>query len=173
MTKSSRGARALLAPLAVLLACWGCGPGADTGGPGPQAGPGPMPGGDPSSPVGKIMTRLNGRGTGLHSQVGDELKKEPPPWDAVRPQTQEYAQLAAELGKNDPPRGDKDSWAKLTAAYADSAAALDKAAEDKDAAAAKTAYDKLSGSCMACHRAHRGGPGGPGGRLTPPPPPPP
>ena len=34
---------------------------------------------------------------------------------------------------NEPPKGSKESWAKLTLAYADSAAALDRAAQAKDA----------------------------------------
>ncbi len=68
----------------------------------------------------------------------------------------------------DPPRGGKDSWAKLTAAYAESATDMDKAAQAKDAATALDAHGKIEGSCMACHRVHRGM-GGPGGGMGGPP----
>jgi mono/diheme cytochrome c family protein len=94
------------------------------------------------------------------------------------PQTKEYARLAIAMGKNEPPKGTKDSWTKLSTAFANSATALDKAAQAKNKDAALEALGQLQGSCMECHMAHRQmgrGPGGPprGGfpKGAPPPPP--
>jgi hypothetical protein len=102
-----------------------------------------------------------GRGPNALSALLDrEVKADPPVWETIQPQTAEYARLVADLRKSDPPKGSKDSWSKLTAAFAESAEALDKAAQAKDVTAARTAQAKLGTSCMECHREHRGGPGG-------------
>jgi hypothetical protein len=147
--------------------------------PGP-GGPGSL-GGGPGGPPSKIreaLTKLAKGPNSLTPTIGKEVKEENPPWDAIQPQAKEYAQLAATLGAETPPKGDKDSWAKLTAAYSEEATALDKAAQAKDKAAALEAHTQLANSCKACHDAHRpgpggrgpgmGGPGGPGGPPRPP-----
>ena len=54
-----------------------------------------------------------------------------------------------------PPKGDKDSWQKLTRAYADNTKALAAAAAGMDKDAAKAASEKIGKSCDACHMAHR------------------
>ncbi len=172
-------------------------PGAESASPGPQgpvmasagpagmAGPGPGgPGGGKSSPeIKKIMTRLTKGPNSLTPLLGKELKAESPAWDTIQGQTKEYAQLASEMGKYDPPKGSKDSWDKLTTAYAGLATDLDTAAQAKDKDAALAAHGKITNSCNSCHRQHRamgpgmggprgggprgggpgGGPGGPGG----------
>src|SRR5690242_20455703 len=139
---------------------------------GPSGGPGGMPGGGggPPSPIGQSMKKMQG----LSKGVGRELtQSETLSWDTIQTQTKEYAQEAASLGKYDPPKGDKDSWAKLTASFASSAENLDKAATAKDKDATQAAQAVLNKSCMGCHSAHRGGPGGgmgrPGGRPGGPP----
>jgi hypothetical protein len=109
------------------------------------------------------MTRIGKGPNSLDRLLDAELKVEQPAWDTIQPQAAEYAKLAADIGKAEPSKGSKDSWTKLTAAFAESATALDKAAQAKDLAAARTAHQNLAASCMACHREHRGGPGGPGG----------
>jgi hypothetical protein len=156
--------------LAVVLATSACNkvknndPGA--GGPGPNMGGGPWPGmggpGGPPTPTGEIMNKLGKGPTSLTTTIGNELKTDPPPWDTIQPQAKEYAQLAGSVGKYDPPKGDKESWKKLTAAFAESATALDRAAAAKDKEAAVAAHKTLTQSCMACHREHRAGPGGMG-----------
>src|SRR5947209_6183003 len=113
---------ALLA-VPLLSGCW------DSGGtppaiapPPPPAGPvmsGPGgPGDGPgSNPVIKEAMVKIGRGPGsLSSQLNQELKQTPPPWDAIGPQAHEVATLAASIVKEEPTRGDKDSWARLSAA---------------------------------------------------------
>jgi mono/diheme cytochrome c family protein len=77
------------------------------------------------------------------------------------------------LATHNPPRGSKDSWDKLSAAFAEAAASLDQAVQAKNRDAAQTAFRSLETSCMACHQAHRGGPkggfGGPKGKGKGPP----
>lgn len=176
MTRSLRGARPLPALLVVLLAP-GCG---DTGGgaaPGAAQAPAPPPGG-PSGPGGgpgsnpaikAAMVKLTKGPNSLTPVIGNELKETPPPWDKIQPQTKDYAETAASIVVETPTRGDKESWTRLATAYAESAAALDKAAQARDQAAASSAHARIANSCMECHRSHRAmGPGGRGGPGGPP-----
>jgi hypothetical protein len=120
--------------------------------------------GGPKSPIGKVMDKVaNGRQS-LNMKIGQELNSGSPPWEEIQPQAKEYAELTATLGKYDPPRGDKDSWVKLTSAFAQSAEELNKAAAKKDKDAALAVHKTLSESCKTCHDAHRRGPGGGRGR---------
>jgi hypothetical protein len=160
MTTLSRNALLPLAVLAVILASGGCGlgkNGAPTNLPPPDGPPGPGAGdgGGPPSNVRQIMNRLGKGPRALTPVIGKELEAEPPSWDTLQPQAKEYAQLTAALGQYDPPRGSKESWAKQTAAYADAAAALDRAARAKDTEAARAAHTRLSDSCIGCHSEHR------------------
>jgi hypothetical protein len=132
------------------------------GGPGPGGPPGK---GGRMSPIRGIMMKLNGRGpNALQTSIGAALKADKPAWETIEPQTKEYAQLAADLAKHDPPKGSKESWAKFAADYAGLATTLEKAAQAKDKDAATAAHEDLAASCNDCHRQHRGGPGmgGPG-----------
>ena len=137
----------------------------NAGGPRPgwpwKAGPGGAPGKTASSPeIRAIMVKLNKGPSSLGTVIGEALKAEKPAWETIQPQTKEYAQFAADMGKHEPAKGSKESWSKLTAEFAGLANELDKAAQAKDKAAATAAQDDLASSCMACHRQHRGGPGG-------------
>jgi hypothetical protein len=157
---------ALTAVLGVTLVVGACNKKEETpvsqgppGGGGPGFGPG-MRGGGPPSPIGQIMAKLTKGPQSLTIVIGEELKTDPPPWDQLQPQTKEYVELAASMAKHDPPKGSKESWTKLAGAFADSAAALDKAAQAKDKDAALTAHKSLTSSCTNCHQQHRAGPGG-------------
>jgi cytochrome c556 len=103
-----------------------------------------------------IMQAVNKKKGGLHTDVSDALKMGTIDWDSVQTKTKQYSAMADFLGKNDPPKGSKSSWAKLTKTYADDAKALNAAAEKKDKATATSAIKKLSGECMGCHKVHRG-----------------
>ena len=103
-----------------------------------------------------IMQAVNKKKGGLHTDVSAALKKSPVDWDMVQTKTKQYTAMADFLGKNDPPKGSKTSWAKLTKIYADDAKTLNDAAQKKDLATATATIKKLSGECMGCHRAHRG-----------------
>jgi hypothetical protein len=134
----------------------------------PPPGAGGGPGGGGLRGNRQIMGKLAKGPSSLTAVIGTELEQNPPPWDTIQGQAKEYAQSAAELGTYDPPNGAKESWANLTAAFAESGAELERAAMAKDNAAAKLSHDQLKNSCNACHQQHRrmgrgGGPGGPGG----------
>jgi Cytochrome C' len=133
--------------------------------------PGPSATGVPG--IRQIMTKLAKGPNALTSVIGNELNQSPPPWETIQGQAKEYYQSASDMGKYDPPKGTKESWTKLTTAYADMAADLERAAVAKNKESAKVAHDQLKNSCNACHQQHRGmgrpggigiGPrGGPGG----------
>jgi hypothetical protein len=148
--------------LVVLLPGVGCNNGPSNAGGGA---PNPPGGGGPSGPptsIKGIMGKVTRGPMSLHFQIEKELKADNPDWAKIQPQASEYAQLAADLGKYDPPKGTKDSWGKLTSDYSASASALDNAAKAKDKDGAKSAHAKLANSCNTCHREHRtmGPPGG-------------
>jgi hypothetical protein len=103
-----------------------------------------------------IMQAVNKKKGGLHTDVGDALKAGSVDWDAVQKKTKEYSAMADFLGKNDPPKGSKTSWDKLTKMYADDAKSLNAAAEKKDKATAMSVHRKISGECAVCHKAHKG-----------------
>jgi hypothetical protein len=183
MTKPVRDMLMLLISLTVLplsVGCHGDGSGDPVNQP-PQGPAGTLapraPGGSdqaggsgPLSGIKLIMTKLAKGPNSLTPVLGKELKEDQPSWETIQGQTKEYARLAAELGKHDPPKGSKESWAKSTTNFAGSAADLNKAAETKNKDAALAAHGLLAKSCMSCHREHRkmgpgmgGPPGGPGG----------
>ena len=103
----------------------------------------------------EIMTKVNKGKDALHRGIGESLKSGTIDWTKVQKNAKDYANLAEFLGKNDPPQGDKASWARHTKAYAADAKSLSAAVEKKDKAAAGTVHGKLSKSCMGCHKVHR------------------
>src|SRR5262245_12877927 len=105
--------------------------------------------------ISDIMQQVNKRKGGIHSDVGEALRAEPIDWAGVQAKTSEYARLAAMLGANDPPKGDKPSWESLTKTYADNAKALHAAAEKSDKDGALGVHRTLQQSCMQCHKAHK------------------
>jgi hypothetical protein len=110
---------------------------------------------DKPSEIQELMGKLN-KPTGLFYAIGKELREGDPMWADIQPAAKEVAKEAARLGKLTPPKGDKDSWAKLTKEYADNAAALEKAVAGKNQAAAKAAFAKIDEpNCKKCHDAHR------------------
>src|SRR5580704_17239384 len=76
-------------------------------------------------------------------------------WDDAKEYAKTLTLLGENLGKNKPPKGDAESWEKLTKKYADNTKAVSKGVEDKDAKAVNKALGDITGSCMECHKAHR------------------
>ena len=166
MTKSSQLALPALALLAAFLV-FGCGPGqtdspADP--PPPPPGQTPPPGnpGTPSA-IKQVMAKIGRGPQSLSAQIGQELNANPPPWDALQPQTKDLTQQASALEAETPTKGAKETWDKHAKDFSDLAVALDAAVQAKDQDRAKDVHGKLSQSCNACHRDHRGGRPGPGG----------
>jgi cytochrome c556 len=115
----------------------------------------PGEGGPASRGIKQIMGKLAKGPKSLTPVIGNALSQNPPPWETIQGQTKEFSRLASEMGKYNPPKGAKQSWIKLTTAYAKSATELDRAAAAKDKDAAKVAHDQLKNSCNACHQQHR------------------
>jgi hypothetical protein len=103
----------------------------------------------------QVMKKLNAGPNSITATIGKELQDDPPVWDDIKKETQEYVKLVDALGKNDPPKGEKDSWTKLSKDYVDNAKALDEATQKKDKKAALAAHKKISAACMGCHMEHR------------------
>jgi hypothetical protein len=160
MTRRLRGWRVFPVCLAASLAVAGCGEseGEDQNDQSPPRTAGGVRGQSGPAPAGikQIMGKVAKGPNSLTPVIGKELDLDPPPWESIQGQTKDYAQSASKLGKYDPPKGSKESWIKLTAAFAESAAELDRAAMAKDKEAAKVAHDQLRISCNACHQEHRG-----------------
>jgi len=103
----------------------------------------------------QVMKKLNSGPNSMTITIKKELQDDSPSWDDIKKDTQEYLKLAGAVGKNDPPKGEKDSWTKLTKDYADNAKALDAAAQKKDKKAALAAHQKITSACKVCHDEHR------------------
>ena len=103
-----------------------------------------------------IMGKIGKGPQALQGKLGKELKGDAPPWDALQAQTTEYVALASALAKNEPRRGSKESWTKLSTAFAESASALDQAVRSKNRDAAMAAHAALGNACMSCHQQHKG-----------------
>jgi cytochrome c556 len=103
----------------------------------------------------KIMGTLHKGAKSPLSTVKAALKSESPDWAEIQKQAKEFATYGESLPKNDPPKGKKASYEKLAKAYASSAKALKEAAEKEDLKATKSAFNKISSSCSACHKSHR------------------
>jgi cytochrome c556 len=115
----------------------------------------PAPARDDKAPDTKEIMKKVGSPTGLFFDVAKELKENDPMWEEVQQKTKEISKLLESLGKATPPKGDKDSWAKLTKAYADNAKNLEKAAAKMDLKTARDFSEKMKNSCTACHKVHR------------------
>lgn len=102
-----------------------------------------------------IMNKAHKGGNSILAKLGKDLKAASPDWAEVTKLSKELVSLGNALGKNKPPKGEKESWDKLTMAYQDTAKALLSAAEKKDQKTAAASQKKLSGMCGACHKAHK------------------
>jgi hypothetical protein len=110
---------------------------------------------DVSTSTKDIMIRLH-KGSGcLLATLGKELKSTSPPWPDVQKDVHEFVVLGQALGHNEPPRGDKGSWARLTGQYLENARAMEQAAQKQDKKGTLDARSRILGSCKTCHNAHK------------------
>lgn len=110
---------------------------------------------DEPAKIDKIMKALHkGRKSPL-ATLKTQLKTQSPDWSIVQKEAKTYVKYAAELPKNDPPKGDPASFKKLATTFATNAKALNSAAEKEDLTATKSAFRKITTSCKSCHDAHR------------------
>lgn len=83
------------------------------------------------------------------------VESDAPDWATIKEAAAKFPKYGPELGKSEPPRGDQESWAKLTRALAEESKALDAAAAKEDRAGVAESVKALGGSCKACHSVHR------------------
>jgi cytochrome c556 len=108
------------------------------------------------SEIKAIMLKVNKPGGGHYSIIVQELKAEDTDWGEVNRNAQELKRLVDMLPKAKPPKGDADSWARLTKAYGVEANALLEAAKKKNKPAAQAAVNRMGeAACMNCHKMHR------------------
>ena len=98
---------------AVASGLVGCGGGESMGPSGPD--------GEGNPAVKRIMVKLAKGPDSLTARIGKELNETPPPWDTIQAQSKDYVLESGELAKQEPKKGSKESWAKLTAALIESA----------------------------------------------------
>ena len=102
-----------------------------------------------------VMKKLHKGSTSQQNVLKKQAQANPPDWEAIGKTTKDFVILGAALAKNDPPKGDKESWKKLADKYYDTAKSLDDAAEAKDLAKLQAAQKTMGASCKACHTAHK------------------
>ena len=111
---------------------------------------------DKTPSIKAVMGKLHKGAPSPLARLKTDLSAPSPDWAALEKATKDFVILGAALAKNDPPKGDKTSWAKLADLYFQDAKSLDDAVKAHDAAKAKAAQSRLAASCKACHTAHKG-----------------
>jgi cytochrome c556 len=76
-------------------------------------------------------------------------------WEDAQKYAKQLSECCANLPKNKCPKGDAESWEKLSKQYAEQAAAINKAASDKDAEKFGQAIKTFTTACKTCHDAHK------------------
>ncbi len=110
---------------------------------------------DETPSIKKIMDTLHKGAKSPLNTVKAALKSASPNWEELQKQAKVIVEYGESLPKNDPPKGDKEAFAKLAKAYASSAKSFEKSAGKEDLKGARDAFKKISTSCAACHRDHR------------------
>lgn len=107
---------------------------------------------DPAS-ISDIMVTAHKGKESLLSKIGKAVKAGE--LDGAKADADALLILAVDLGKNEAPKGDADSWTKLTGEYHEGVEALVDALGKGDGDAAAAAHKGLTMACMGCHVAHR------------------
>jgi hypothetical protein len=103
-----------------------------------------------------IMTKAHKGADSLIGKLDKELKDTEPDWGPIQKQTKELVDLGTALSKATPPKGDKESWEKLTKAYVDNAREMDAAAQKKDRDVTAARLKTTTTMCGKCHPLHKG-----------------
>ncbi|HEY2156657.1 MAG TPA: cytochrome c [Isosphaeraceae bacterium] len=109
---------------------------------------------DPPS-IKKAMGQLHKGQKAALPSIKAELKSDSPDWKKVKDTSKIIVTLSESITDLEPPRGDKENYAKLSKAYFANAKGLNEAAEAEDAAKAKAAVGKLFSTCKTCHESHQ------------------
>jgi hypothetical protein len=101
-----------------------------------------------------VMKAQNGK-TGLGAKLSAAAKAEK--WEDAEKIGKQFKELGDALAKQTPPKGEKESWEKLTKAYSEAGTAAAEAAGKKDGKALADAAKHFNpgASCKDCHSAHK------------------
>ena len=110
---------------------------------------------DETPSIKKVMGKLHKGKTSPLNTLKAALKGNSPNWTKVQEEAKVYATYSAAMPKNDPPRGDKESYEKLAKAFASAGKALEDSAEKEELKGSRDALKAISTSCMPCHKSHR------------------
>jgi cytochrome c556 len=102
----------------------------------------------------QVMGKMNGK-KGLPAKTNEAAAAGK--WEDAVKSAKEAKAVGEALGKNQPKKGDKESWEKLTKEYAEKAKELLEAAEKKDAMEVKKLSEvwTKNQNCKTCHDSHR------------------
>jgi cytochrome c556 len=100
----------------------------------------------------EIMKTVAGK-EGLCAKCNAAAKGEN--WDDAQKLARSLAECGVKLTKTKCPKGDAESWEKLSKKYCADAAAVSKAAEKKDTKEFAAAIGTFTKSCKGCHEAHK------------------
>ena len=101
--------------------------------------------------ISDIMKKSFGGKMSLKAKITTGVKGEA--WDDVKKAAAEFKAHGDALAACKCPKGDGDSWKKLTAKFKDASAGVAEAAGKKDAKALTAALGKVN--CKECHDAHK------------------
>lgn len=76
-------------------------------------------------------------------------------WDEAKDYAKSLVVFGEAIGKNKPPKGEDESWSKLSKKYLSNTQAVLKAVEAKDTAGTNKALGAIGMSCGECHKAHK------------------
>ncbi len=110
---------------------------------------------DKAPTIKEIMDKLHKGANPPIILIKRSLQSSDPDWEEIQKQTKEFAEMVEALEKNDPPKGDKSSWARLAKQYIANAKGMNAAAQNNDKRETLKFQAKLAGSCTTCHKAHR------------------
>lgn len=105
--------------------------------------------------VDEIMDITHKVKKGLKDVLEAEAKKPKLDWVKMEKDAKEFTRLISLLEKNDPPKGPKPSWIKLSKEYTQDVAQVEAAVKKKDAKAVLAALKNLDKKCDDCHDKHR------------------
>jgi cytochrome c556 len=91
---------------------------------------------------------------GYSKQIKDALKEKD--LDTVAKVAKEWYAASEGLENAPHPRGEKESWTKLTLAFVKNLKAVEEGAKDKDQKKAAAAFGQIGKACNSCHTAHKG-----------------
>ena len=98
---------------------------------------------DSPATIEKIMDTLHKGKKSAMATLKTALKSQSPDWALIKKEAKTYNKFAADLPKNDPPKGDSAAFKKLAKAFASNAKAVNDAAEKEDLAAVKAALARM------------------------------